>query len=359
MSTTYGKTLTYKHPQGATITVRDGVLYAVDKNGKPKKTSATVEKLARGHGGWVLVEDSDEAEAQDLAELFPGMVSAPERVDPRTVVAPMRFREGDVEQLYSYINNVDCWMQQKVDGVRAVLDFRAGHRPSFRSSSGKPLVSSAAAPAMSPILRALSAVHTGSEFSVDGEILNGVFHVFDLIPHGGETTPFMFRHAALEGWVATVRADAPSLVDHVRLLPTAKDREAKLRLVQVVSQHNGEGWMVKGDASPYDWGSRVNHSLKMKRTHTADCVVMARDTNGKENFTLGVWTDMGLVEVGQASAIGKVNAAVGSVVEVKYLYVGAGGKLVQPTVLRKRLDKLNEDCTFDQLVPVDKSVFEL
>lgn len=46
----------YRHPQGSTITVyADGSLDARNARGKRKKTSATAEKLASGHGLWVEV----------------------------------------------------------------------------------------------------------------------------------------------------------------------------------------------------------------------------------------------------------------------------------------------------------------
>lgn len=47
----------YRHPQGGYIEVyEDGTMQAWNAHGKKKKTSATPEKLAAGHGQWKEVE---------------------------------------------------------------------------------------------------------------------------------------------------------------------------------------------------------------------------------------------------------------------------------------------------------------
>lgn len=348
-------TLTYKHPQGATIEVTDGVISkCVDKNGKAKKTSATPEKLANGHGGWELVSNTD----NDIASFFPGL-AVPGTSGPvatttaRHVVAPMRFKETEAFKVEAFVNDARYYMQQKVDGVRAVLDFHPDAPPSFRSSTGGALKSSAAAPTVKALLAFFDS--TRGDFSVDGEILNGTFHVFDLIHVGQEQTPLMFRVDALRSWYAGINVILTG-TQRLSLLPTAITQADKADLVNKVRAAGGEGWIAKRDDSPYDWGSRVDHSLKLKIKNTVDCIVVERNKGGKENFVLGLWDGMDLVEVGNASAIGKPDAQVGDVIEVQYLYTGAGNKLVQPTVLKVRADKSSAACKIDQLVFVNKDV---
>jgi len=51
----------YTHPLGGTITVfTDGTFIAIGANGKRKNTTATVEKLAAGHGLWKKTGPGDE-----------------------------------------------------------------------------------------------------------------------------------------------------------------------------------------------------------------------------------------------------------------------------------------------------------
>jgi hypothetical protein len=48
-----GITAIYEHPQGGRITVyQDGTMDARNAQGRKKKTSATPQKLADGHGAW-------------------------------------------------------------------------------------------------------------------------------------------------------------------------------------------------------------------------------------------------------------------------------------------------------------------
>lgn len=71
----------YEHPQGAKIYVNpDGSMEAYGANGKPKKTSATPEKLAAGHGQWKVAEQEP---VQTHAEAL-GLVGFPP--DPDAVI---------------------------------------------------------------------------------------------------------------------------------------------------------------------------------------------------------------------------------------------------------------------------------
>jgi hypothetical protein len=111
---------------------------------------------------------------------------------------------------------------------------------------------------------------------------------------------------------------------------------------------------MKRQDSSYCSDMRVDHCLKYKVTHTIDCVVIERNGGDHLNATLAVFDGKDLVTIGNTSMIGKPDVALMEVVEVRYLYAGANGRLVQPTVLRKRTDKPAEDCTIDQLVFVNK-----
>lgn len=104
---------------------------------------------------------------------------------------------------------------------------------------------------------------------------------------------------------------------------------------------------------------RTKDWLKVKFYREVDCVVTARNT-GACNAYLAVYDDRGhLTQIGSASMIGKPDAKVGDVVEVKYLSWRAGGALVQPSVLRIRPDKQAEDCSVSQLVPAYRSPLEV
>lgn len=331
----------YVHPQGATLIVYDdGSIAKFDKNGKATKTSATAEKLAKGHGGWILVE----GEAVDFTQFN----SDREAVPGGVVKIPMKFKSAPISDLDKYIIDPNYVMQQKIDGIRAQIVFGPGTPVWIRSNSGERLKSTASAPTVVAIEKGYRFVTFDSDFCVDGEIINGVFWAFDIVV---SDTDFSMedRLGLLESWLSLYSSDT------VRLLPTAKTVTEKQNLVDKVIENNGEGFIVKHKDSLYAWGGRVDHSLKIKLVETVDCIVVSvSDT--KDSISLGVHNNGSVVGIGSTSTIGKGTFLPGDVVEVQYLYAGSGGRLVQPTILKKRLDKQPEDCYIDQLKYVNKEV---
>lgn len=339
----------YAHPQGSTIAVYDnGSIVKTRPDGKTTSTSATAEKLAAGHGGWTLI-DGEPAAASVTAPTAP--VAA-----PKVVLRPMKFAEAAVLDLPTYINDPAWILQQKVDGIRAQLVMQGGTAPWFRNGTGEALKSSTAAATAIPILKALPAHPDAPGYMVDGEILNGVFYAFDFLADNEPHAPLSQRLATLAVWYDAITDLGGDLTKRITLLPTARTKAEKTLLALKVYEQGGEGWIAKNLTGTYNYGQRVEHSLKLKITTTVDCVVLDRNRNGKHNFVLGVWRDGALTEIGCASAIGKPDAAVGAVVETKYLYVGADGRLTQPTVLRLRTDKPAADCDDNALRFVNKAV---
>jgi ATP-dependent DNA ligase len=142
----------------------------------------------------------------------------------------------------------------------------------------------------------------------------------------------------------------------LKVLPTAKTMDEKEALLAAVIDGAGEGVLIKHRDGGYTHDARVTHSLKYKITHTVDAVVMAVNDKADCSATLGLWVEDKFLSIGSTSMIGKGTAEIGDVLEVKYLYVGSGGSLVQPSVVRKRTDKHPSDCTPDQLIFVNKKV---
>lgn len=336
--------ITYKHPQGKTIVVHDnGAMTVIGKNGKPATSSATPEKLAAGYGGWIVVE-SVEAEA-------PAMPEAP--VKRFMIRRPMKFQQADEDTVLAAIRN-DAWLfQQKIDGVRAQLVI-GPDAVWARASTGDVLKSAVAGPVARKVIDRCTPDGRTS-IVLDGEIIHGAWWMFDLLTgdEGYDGTPYGERLAALERFLGAYNSDV------MRLLPTKRTTEEKRALLEKVITLGAEGVLMKRDDSTYRSDMRVDHCLKFKVTHTVDCVVTARNGSDHMNATLGLYETAKSflpVTIGNTSMIGKPDAKVGDVVEVRYLYAGAGGRLVQPTVLRKRTDKYPPDCLIDQLVFVNKEV---
>lgn len=333
--------ITYKHPQGKVVVVHDNGTMTCTKNGKPATTSATPEKLAAGRGGWVQVESADEPP--------PPMPDAP--TAGFVIRQPMRFAQATQDLVLEAVHDDRWWFQQKLDGIRAQLVIGNGIAWA-RASTGGSLKSTAAGPVAKKVID--SVLDHSEPIILDGEIISGAWWMFDILMGEDDRSGYAERYRFLTTYI-----EKAGLSPAVRLLPTAQTSTEKAGLLERVIESGGEGVLIKRRDSTYDWGRRVEHSLKFKITHTVDCVVTARNGSDHMNATLGLYeTPKSVlpVTIGNASMIGKPDAKVGDVVEVRYLYAGAGGRLVQPTVLRKRTDKYPPDCLMDQLVFVNKEV---
>lgn len=349
----------YVHPQGSTITVDEatGAVVKRNKAGKIVSTSATAEKLAAGHGGWTPAESAEPL--QDPREHAAAVTRT--RGPARRVLIPMRFESAPVLQLIRYVEDPRWWLQQKLDGMRVTLVL--GEGPAWiGNSQGQPISNTTAAKFVQPFLRRLNqALPAGTGDTgclvLDGELVGDRIYVFDAIVPDIAVQPLSDRLKLAALWVQVLTE--LGLGQSVALIPTARTFEEKRKLAADVMDAGAEGWIAKNPDSRYRWGARVGapDAVKLKVTHTVDCVVTQRNRDSKANMVLGLWDGPKLVEVGSASAIGKPDAPVGAVVEVKYLYASADDRrLTQPTVLRVRTDKAPIACTLDQLRFADKTV---
>lgn len=371
--------IVYQHPQqGKTVYVLpDGTMQCWKADGKRATTSATPAKLAAGHGAWEVV--GDPAAPPPLIE-----PQAEETVPPAAAAVriPMTYGVAEVDALRPLAMQDDVVIEQKLDGTRAlaVIDATGGKAAHVRflGRNGQTLKHAAAAQhfrALIPTLATLFPVGESGEIVLDGEILSddGTFWIFDLpymrIGGGIEFVQPGDRFSERRRYLETVAAELAKVpANNVRIVHQARTAREKHDLIARVEETGAEGVMVKHIASPYEPGKRAVHSLKVKYVRTADVVVLARDTDGAKNATLGVAVhgrlEVGDVKIdsymlrpiGNCSMIGKPDAQVGDVVEVKYLYLGSGGRLYQPRLERLRPDREPASCTMEQFVAYSKAV---
>lgn len=274
-----------------------------------------------------------------------------------STIVPQTYQQIEPNTLFEYIEDDGWAMQQKVDGVRTLVQIRPGREGSidvtYHGRGGGPLRSTQVTQHFARWTRALDGLGFKGPWTLDCEgMATGELIVFDL-PEGlndriSPASRYSDRREALEQLFAV--ASAWLNPRGIVLLPEARGGEAKARLWQQVLTEGVEGVCVKRLNAPY-YSSEVRtpHVLKAKVYRSIDCVVTARNTGGptSQNADLAVWRNGVLTPVGSTSMIGKPPAAVGDVVEVKFLHFSGG--LVQPTVLRLRPDKPAGDCTWDQL----------
>lgn len=249
----------------------------------------------------------------------------------------------------------DEWIaQQKCDGQRILVTVTDGN-VQFLNRQGVAKQTN-----VTPALKAEFARFHIGEWVFDGEMVDGTFWLFDMPVAGNHVSP----ESPLAERLAIMDAFCPQAFDGspvVRVLPYAEGTDAKIALRDSVRAADGEGLMLKSLNGRYEPGRRSRFILKYKFVQTIDCVVLAVNSDGKENLTLGLYkpgvTDP--VCVGDCTGrAGDTSAAfsVGDVAEVKYLYMGANGRLYQPTYPIRRTDKSPHECTWDQVKHVRKDI---
>ncbi|MFM9923185.1 ATP-dependent DNA ligase [Variovorax sp. H27-G14] len=181
---------------------------------------------------------------------------------------------------------------------------------------------------------------------VAGEHVGDAFMAFDLLERDGQDlrgAPFIERFTHLR----EVAAPVPWMT----VLELELSAEAKrARAAQLLAAH-GEGYVLKALQAPFSAG-RSTTSLKFKFNQSATCEVMR--VNAQRSVAVGlrdeagVLTDLGNVTVPPNEAL----PAVGTLVEVRYLYRYAGGKFEQPVYKGQRPDMAPADAVLSQVTRI-------
>ena len=304
--------------------------------------------------------DFETAIGPELAPTKAVEVEMPSKpVAPALHRVPMEFREAAMADVPKYIEDDKYYFQQKVDGIRGQLVLDPGKAPWFRSKSGDQLVNSTAAKVSTPLLkkRGAGSPEGSPAVTIDGEMLDGKWYVFDMTVAGSEGLPWETRMEMAESWVKSMN-DAG--IDQIVALPTARTPAEKKALFDAIKASGGEGVMMKRRDAAYKFGQRTDQILKAKITSTADVVVMERNVDGKENAVVGVYRNGKLERVANVPTQGKGNPQVGDVLEVEYLWAHPGTKLLtQARIKKARPDKDPLTATDTQFRYVNKDVLDL
>lgn len=271
---------------------------------------------------------------------------------------PMKLLNEKVSTVQEFIDDPAWVLEQKMDGTRGLVRVRneAG-RLEFRwfSGSGGELKFAAAKRRLPVIEKALVIALSSAQFSeiwLDGEVMidSGEFRIFDL----PEATTGVWTLSGEYWQRRDMLHDLVRENETIRFVKTALTPEEKRELFEQVATVGGEGVVAKRIDGTYEPGKRPKHSRKLKFVKTADVIVReftrGRNAEGREigSAEFGVYDNGEWVPLGSCSLIGKPEVEEGSVIEVAYLFRGAGGKLVQPRLMRLREDKPAADCGMDQ-----------
>lgn len=258
------------------------------------------------------------------------------------------YRDGTPVEVERMLADDTFVAEPKLDGVRCMVAIIDG-KAILRNRQGLPLMAGSQA-VHATLTRAFNDLGLLGDWLFDGELVGDTLHLFDLVRGGqGAVTqfqPYIERSLALR--LLTQVIDLPA---NVRIVDQAIGTDAKRALLEQTKADGGEGIMLKALGAPYVSGRSDRCGVKVKLTKDVDLIVMSLAFNGKENAVLGAVAPHGqVVEVGRCSTIGKSKVQPGDVVEVRFLYVGANGRLVQPRMMRVRRDKQANECLLEQLV---------
>lgn len=177
----------------------------------------------------------------------------------------------------------------------------------------------------------------------DGEYGVGGYHIFDLVdaPRGSLLDKTLDERIQLLG----VMIDTWGIIDKIFVVRTWSTPKEKLGGLIQLSISGAEGAVFKPRAASAGFSGQV---YKYKFRNTVDAVVISNHDT-KASINVGVYKDNVLTSIGNCSLLGRTQVDPGSVVEISYRVIGAGGHMVEPVFSRVRTDKPAYSCVWDQL----------
>jgi bifunctional non-homologous end joining protein LigD len=286
--------------------------------------------------------------------------SAPER--EYTELKPQLLNPIGVDEMEQYILSPDYLAQEKLDGKRIMVEVNFGKVTASNRRSWKVGIPPDVEEELSKF----------DDCILDGELVNGVYCVFDCLAHNGNDIRDESYSRRFDILLESVIGDR--MLYQVDIVPTAYSEADKRALVESL-QHK-EGVVFKELSAPHSVGrpNKGGSQLKCKFWSSATCVVTKINTTANKDDVADALANIadgnGMVQVGPAfNIIEKANKTakrsvavsvdspdgfvpvgnvtvppnyelpqVGDCVEIKYLYHYPGGALYQPQYLGVRDD---------------------
>lgn len=268
-----------------------------------------------------------------MAVLNPG-TSSPTKKEQLIPMLPQPIQAKSAEPLFSD----DGWaMSEKLDGQRLIVRSLSHAIVGYNRQGLKTSIPS-------DIHEGFYDIPVGWTF--DGELVNGTYHVFDIIEAKSKSllnVPFEKRYSLLV-----------SVMDRktygMKKVPHFSTESGKTGLFTRLLKNKAEGVVFKMLKAPYASG-RTGNILKYKFVKDVDAVILEKGVDGKDAMRLGVFKDGDIFDIGKCSTLtgDGPESKVGDVVSVQCLYATASGKLYQPVTPLIRTDKAPEECTYTQI----------
>lgn len=241
-------------------------------------------------------------------------------------IMPQLLSEIEEHELQRYLNSDDYCAQEKKDGRRRLIKVE-NNQVFGLNKKGK-------------VVRTTSLIERGirdiefQECLLDGEEVGDIFWCFDILSLNGED---LSKKSYNDRWKINLTSA------NVKTVYTAYTTQDKEILYKKLKEEGKEGIVFKLLSGKHVAGYSYDQ-VKYKFYATTSVVVIRH--NDRESIGVAVW-DNGLKEIGNVTIRGHDRPAIGSIVEVKYLY--CVNRLYQPSYLGIRDDCEVEDCTLSKL----------
>jgi bifunctional non-homologous end joining protein LigD len=254
-------------------------------------------------------------------------------------VRPQLLNEINEDQIEAYILNNNYCAQEKFDGRRKMIKLKDND---ITGVNKKGFVV-----ALTPETVASVALLDGPHI-LDGEDMGDKIMIFDDIQD--PTLPYFKRYKLLK--------EALRETTHLIPVKTAWTIEDKRAMYEELKVAKAEGMVFKLIDSKYKAGRPASggEHFKCKFYATASCIVLSH-SDVKSSIEVGVYKagTKTMLSVGNVTVYpNQETPAVGSVVEIKYLYWYPDGSLYQPVLLNERDDVDHKECLTSQLKPKQK-----
>jgi bifunctional non-homologous end joining protein LigD len=252
-----------------------------------------------------------------------------------SIILPQLLNEIEESELERYFTDPNYCAQEKHDGRRRMLKFQNGITKGYNK---KGQFSDCIESFNRDCKIIADNVHK-SEFLLDGEEVGDIYNPFDILSCDGDwrtksyndrwkNNNFLFR------------------TQNIKPVYTAYTEKEKRELFQYLQENKKEGIVFKllnGIHIP----GYSDEQVKFKFWATASVIILKH--NIQDSIGVGVIENGNVVPIGNVTMIGHTKPPIGSIVEVKYLYIIKGGRLYQPSFLGPRDDQYASDCIIEKL----------
>jgi len=252
---------------------------------------------------------------------------------------PQLLNPIDEAEMKNLINDDKWCTQEKFDGKRILIEKQD---QAVRGINRKGLLVALPLPVVT------AATVFKSNFVIDTEAVGETFNAFDLLIWDGEDYRTKSYKERLTGLLNLLFSGQQRQITYADTAWTSREKD---RLIDSLRAANKEGVVFKRIDAPYAAGRPNSGGTQLKHKFYATASAIVGIVNEQRSVGLLLLKGRSLKSAGNVTIpANQPMPAVGSVVEIRYLYAfSESGCLYQPVYLGERTDIDKSACTVSQL----------